>query len=1545
VRHRRRGLVWGPLAVLFLVVILLAAGFPPSGNVAHADLPPADTPPADLLNFTLLSTPGQPFHATSDQIAALKKLQTTAIANLLADHGLPSGEADTAQTWGRSDALAELYGLITQAVKLPATCTAGQTAGTDCRSADQQNAVDWLTNVYHAQKVQEADDAGLEYVKWEGYDQTAYANLLKTNPSATDLTNFFCNGTVGQLCLGPPLNYSGQVSSCPIDTDSDTNASGQAQPELDTDTPCRGFQGKSYTTGYCVYYPPVPYQGDYSDRGRDDCLMPNTGLYPTGPSYDEFVKWGAADVDFAALSDPGVIAALHAVAIGVGLTGVALAIAAIAQTFAKGSPFAVLGFVQAFQKAVMPYSLRAFANVGEKVAEGVAATAEVTGDVSEVGAEVTEGAAEVGGALGVAGILFMAASVLIAIAESIAAGIIIGNSNSVPFKLGSLIANAPGKTYDLKSILDGTSQDDTEQAQNIYIDFIEATQPAPLYGTCVPLVASGILRPCLNAPAIPAADFNTQDPNHDPIFAIQQGGSGPTTYSTQLTWKDQNTDVDADGDVGSNDTDNDASQDAGAPIIKTARVHENWFITHVTDLPGNTVQTLRLHYTDWSGNGQNAWLFNDPTTGYRFLSVPDLNTGTTLTPSTCQTDKTCTYSSSIQYVGADGNHYTASLVSSAPASTIIADPDYYVAEGTPLTLTANSPVQGATYSWQFQVPETCTSDTQCTGADALTSPVSGASASYTWPADGTYKAVVTTTLPGGATSTSQLFIHVIPVTPTLTLSPAAPSSDPSCASTKPCDVHVVLVGSTSTLTGTITHGGTQDNEQLTVDWGDGATGSEVNVKWTDIETGSNASLIRDSDSQYSFSATHTYATPGKYTATVKALQLPNNCETCAGAGDSTTVSETIWAPPSLAWSTPAAITYGTPLSTTQLSAVATYNGTTVPGTFTYNDYSYDFGLSSKRVSAGDVLQAGTHPIRAHFIPSDPDVFHEALLNAGPQVNLVVNQAPLTVTADNQVMVQGGTAPSFKASASGLVNNDSVAGIGVTCAASDQHGTPVSTSTPIGAYPITCSGSPSSYRATYQPGTLFVTAKQVTLADSATTTTGTVSLGGASGAAGSLHLTASGGSGTTALAEYSANPGPDDAFNTTNSYFDANVAGGNTFTSVQLLDCNLNGGNRVYWLDGTTWSLVSKQSYDPSTHCVTVTVDTTTSPSLSQLNPAFFGVLKDVTPPTTVAHPTLGAGSSPYVPGSWTNQPVAVTLSAQDNGGGAGLDTTYYSLDGGTSVQYTPGSTITVSSQGKHTVTYWSTDLAGNKEDSTASGNSIAINIDTTVPSISASATANSAAYTGAWTNTPVTVSFSCADQQGLSGIKSCPSDVTVSTEGKNQQVSGTAHDLAGNSAGTSFSGINIDLTKPVVTYSGDTGSYTVDQMVSITCAATDPVANGAASGVASTTCKDVHGPAYSFGLGSHSYSAQATDAAGNVGSGSTAFVVRVTFASLCALTQQLVPTAGHPQAMCATLQAASHTTVKKAKLITRYQHQVDAQVGHTITSAQAELLDTLASAL
>jgi hypothetical protein len=61
--------------------------------------------------------------------------------------------------------------------------------------------------------------------------------------------------------------------------------------------------------------------------------------------------------------------------------------------------------------------------------------------------------------------------------------------------------------------------------------------------------------------------------------------------------------------------------------------------------------------------------------------------------------------------------------------------------------------------------------------------------------------------------------------------------------------------------------------------------------------------------------------------------------------------------PTLAWATPAAIYYGTPLGNTQLDATATYNGIAVPGSFTYTP------------PAGTILPVGNDPLSATFTPA------------------------------------------------------------------------------------------------------------------------------------------------------------------------------------------------------------------------------------------------------------------------------------------------------------------------------------------------------------------------------------------------------------------------------------------------------------------------------------------------------------------------------------------------------------------------------------------------
>lgn len=82
--------------------------------------------------------------------------------------------------------------------------------------------------------------------------------------------------------------------------------------------------------------------------------------------------------------------------------------------------------------------------------------------------------------------------------------------------------------------------------------------------------------------------------------------------------------------------------------------------------------------------------------------------------------------------------------------------------------------------------------------------------------------------------------------------------------------------------------------------------------------------------------------------------------------------------------------------------------------------------------------------------------------------LTLAPAPLTVTANNQSRSYGDPNPPFTATATGLVNGDTLAGIGITCAS-------VATATsPVGTYDITCTGTPANYVVTFAKGTLTVT---------------------------------------------------------------------------------------------------------------------------------------------------------------------------------------------------------------------------------------------------------------------------------------------------------------------------------------------------------------------------------------------------------------------------------------------------------------------------------------
>lgn len=97
--------------------------------------------------------------------------------------------------------------------------------------------------------------------------------------------------------------------------------------------------------------------------------------------------------------------------------------------------------------------------------------------------------------------------------------------------------------------------------------------------------------------------------------------------------------------------------------------------------------------------------------------------------------------------------------------------------------------------------------------------------------------------------------------------------------------------------------------------------------------------------------------------------------------------------------------------------------------------------------------------------------------------------------------------------------------------------------------------------------------------------------------------------------------------------------------------------------------------------------------------------------------------------------------------------------------------------------------------------SVSIKRDATKPTISGSRLPLANGY--GWSNDDVSVLFSCDDN--LSGVVSCATPQTFSSEGADQSATGTATDEAGNSDSATVSGINIDKTKPTIS-----GSATPD---------------------------------------------------------------------------------------------------------------------------------------
>jgi hypothetical protein len=172
----------------------------------------------------------------------------------------------------------------------------------------------------------------------------------------------------------------------------------------------------------------------------------------------------------------------------------------------------------------------------------------------------------------------------------------------------------------------------------------------------------------------------------------------------------------------------------------------------------------------------------------------------------------------------------------------------------------------------------------------------------------------------------------------------------------------------------------------------------------------------------SFAFTTPTTAPGAGTASQSVTFTPT--DTTDYSTITTTVSVTVnKAAQPMTWATPAAITYGTALSSLQLNATSS-----VPGTFAYSP------------ATGTVLTAGTNTLTVVLTPTD-STDYSSVTNT---VSLVVNRAALTVSANSTSRAYGAANPTFTGTIIGIQNSDNITA---------TYSTTATVSSPAGTYPI------------------------------------------------------------------------------------------------------------------------------------------------------------------------------------------------------------------------------------------------------------------------------------------------------------------------------------------------------------------------------------------------------------------------------------------------------------------------------------------------------------
>jgi hypothetical protein len=247
---------------------------------------------------------------------------------------------------------------------------------------------------------------------------------------------------------------------------------------------------------------------------------------------------------------------------------------------------------------------------------------------------------------------------------------------------------------------------------------------------------------------------------------------------------------------------------------------------------------------------------------------------------------------------------------------------------------------------------------------------------------------------------------------------------------------------------------------------------------------------------------------------------------------------------------------------------------------------------------------------------------------------------------------------------------------------------------------------------------------------------------------------------------------------------------------------------------------------------------------------------------------------------------------------SGVAKTEYSLDGGATWQ-PYASAITIDKEGKNTVSYRSTDNAGNIE----TVKTVNVNLDLTAPVTTAAVSPAAPEGQNGWYVHPVTVTLSANDN--LSGVakteysldggstwQAYTAPVTLSQDSK-YTVSYRSTDVAGNVEAAKTISFNLDQTAPTITVTGLVyGTYTDSTDITPILALSDNLSG--VDGSKTTVTLSTYGvqqpvqqgatiPLYTLPLGEHAFIVTASDMAGNTGSQTILFQTTTSIQSMQAL--------------------------------------------------------------